>query len=820
MAINNSTNKDDKDITTAPINIKEENEEDKTDLKKILEKEIVKTMLKDIDSLRDKEEAKIRGKISGEKNDATTKEEEIEMRKTIEEAGNKKTEGVILKPLKMETAQEIKPLEETEKKMEEEVDEKNKKTDEEIDRDTFLKIKAEVEREIGKEQPQKEENIAPKAPTEKKQAIMETKKEWPPREISMEEKKVLLNQTLEKILTENQPTEDKKKKILIAIERLEKGLLSILEREKAAEEERGAAEEEEKAAQSPSRKKSAEEKRWRIEEGREAIEKERWDSESKINELEEELDTLNLENEKSTEKKIKIEKELRNISLLEEKNKAEKDIEKIEEKTSALEKEIEDFNKKENAVVLELSQIIKKEKEIEDEMENLEQKEKAAAGEKEREAIEKQRWEIAKERREIEKKKWETQERKEAVEMELEKLRPVYQKLSDTREKLELQIKEIDNSLLPALRSNEKEQEAVKTTVIETDVKAEVNIEVKKEEPVTTENTEKKNEKSQITAIEEPKKQKHDWEEEDRKEFLKQFKNKLEERKETIPTTPRESKRSYGEEIKIEDLPSPEPIIKSSSNFKKIFIRGVIIILVFFVFGAIYWIFTINKKGNEDAIKKETPVIIIEEPKEELKEEEPKEEEEEETKEKPASIALFPINETFTAETLTDEDIIKSYGQFLTQKHIEGNFVRILIKNTKEKKWSGLKEISSVFQIEIPSEILNKIEDDFTIAAYNQKQGKRLALAVKIRKGETLTTEMRNWEKNIKTNGLLINKKKVPSIAASFRDSTYKGEKIRFLTISTQDLGVCYAIINDTLIITSSYNSIEKLIEIYLINKL
>ena len=807
----------DKDDATSII---AEEGQNKSHLRKILKKESIRTMSKDADFLRGEEDANAMDKISGEKNDedAMKEEEEKEIKKTLEEAEKKKNGAVTpaVNP-KEEVKEEVKEeaKEEVKTPIEEKLEKSDEKTDEEMDKEIFLKIKMEVEKEIGKEQEPEEEITVQKTPAaiEPKETIIEVKKE-PVKEMSLKERRVLLNQELEKTLIEGQPTEDKKKKILIAINRLKKETELILEKESQAEDKKRIIEEEEKVAQSPSRKKVAEEKRWAIEEEREATEKERWATEAKINGLEEQLDTIDLENQKITEKKVKIEKELRKISLFEEKVETEKNIGDIEKKLLELEKEIEKLNKQERGAVIDLSQILKKEKEIEIKSNDFELKEKETTDGKSKEIIEKQRWETEKDRRETEKQKWQMQEKKDEIEAVLEKLRPTFQKLSNAREKLELQMKEVNGALsgLEEVRPEPKKviedvEKKTEDNPVE-EIKPEAEEvrpepeEVRAEPEEVIEDVEKKTEDSPIEETKEEtlktREKEQLLEEEGRKEFLKRFKNKLEERKEEMPIPPEEPKQTYR-------IPSPvfEPIERPSS-FTKILIRGTFIFIVLSIIGALSWIFILNKKNNENVEKKEIPVAT--------------KEQKEEPKEEPASDAIFPVNETFKADVINNEDIIKNYEQFLTQKRTEGNFIRILLKNPEKKKWTSVAEISSAFQINIPAGISNKLESDFTIASYIQKQGERLALAIKIKKGESLTEEIKKWEKDIAINGLFINGKKTPAIATSFRDSTYKGVKIRFLTISTQDLGICYAIINDTLIVTSSYGSIEKIIENILAN--
>jgi beta-N-acetylhexosaminidase len=215
------------------------------------------------------------------------------------------------------------------------------------------------------------------------------------------------------------------------------------------------------------------------------------------------------------------------------------------------------------------------------------------------------------------------------------------------------------------------------------------------------------------------------------------------------------------------------------------------LILLFFSF---YWYWETKRSGI-------TPVEEIPPPKEIIK--------------KPEIIipaSLIPVIETKTFEISKLEEIPKIFEGFLKEELPEGSFTRIIIKNLTENRLVSLKELSQVFQIEVPAEIFQKLEGDFTLAIYSQKEGKRMVLVGKVKEKEKLLKIFENWEKKIEKEGLTISGKKVPTLASSFKTKSYQGIDFRYLTISKLDLGICYAWFEDYFILATSFESMEKTI--------
>jgi hypothetical protein len=141
----------------------------------------------------------------------------------------------------------------------------------------------------------------------------------------------------------------------------------------------------------------------------------------------------------------------------------------------------------------------------------------------------------------------------------------------------------------------------------------------------------------------------------------------------------------------------------------------------------------------------------------------------------------------------------------------EGKMERLVIKNLSENRLISLEEILDAFQIWSPEGILEKVED-FDLGIYSQKEGKRIILVAKIKEGEKLD-ELKDWEGKIEKEGVFVSGEKIPTLYKKFKEILIEGEKVRFLTISRNDLGICYSLIDNYFVFSESLNGMEKVIE-------
>jgi beta-glucosidase-like glycosyl hydrolase len=286
-----------------------------------------------------------------------------------------------------------------------------------------------------------------------------------------------------------------------------------------------------------------------------------------------------------------------------------------------------------------------------------------------------------------------------------------------------------------------------------------------------------------------------------------------------------EKKKEAGilEEQEQEPEPKPEPEIvpekenlfreglipkppKKPSSFKKILIRIIFVSSAVLAIIFIYWIINFGKENIETNLPQEQ-----EESQEEIGQEEKPDIKEEPEFAIPSSFIQVAKNITIN---IFDNEEIPSLINQSGQTALENIFTRIVIKNEAENRLLNLEDIAQSFQIETMPEVMEKLqEEDFNFLIYPQEQGERKVIIVKIKDRENLDIVLKSWEEKITNDGLFILNKKIATIGASFKNHTLKdGSSIRYLTVSKDDLGICYAFLGNYLILSNSFESIEKAI--------
>ncbi len=264
-----------------------------------------------------------------------------------------------------------------------------------------------------------------------------------------------------------------------------------------------------------------------------------------------------------------------------------------------------------------------------------------------------------------------------------------------------------------------------------------------------------------------------------------------------IEPEPEKLEEEIKEKIFLSELPPKQ------SSLEKFLTRLTIVLITVFVFGFFYWFFVLKPKvsippavppnGSTPAPQPEIPLIIP-----------------------PAS--LISVEKTLTIEFSERNEEIKAIIQrtieHLSKENLsEGVFSRLLFKNVSQNKFASLKDISQALRIEVPEELFQKLEENWTLAVYSQKQGKRLALVSKVKEKEGLQEILNNWETKINKDGLFINGQKIPAILPSFKTAFEQKTDFRYLSLSKEDSGVCYAwAFDDYFVMTTSFESMKKMI--------
>lgn len=185
------------------------------------------------------------------------------------------------------------------------------------------------------------------------------------------------------------------------------------------------------------------------------------------------------------------------------------------------------------------------------------------------------------------------------------------------------------------------------------------------------------------------------------------------------------------------------------------------------------------------------------------------------------SISLIQTTETKIIELsgIEEENLLQKIKMVLVQEQEKNNLKRILVK-ISNSDYLELKEIIGRLGITMPIGILETAVEtnNYTLFYYNQTEGGRLGLIIKMGKSDTLVGDLRSWEQTMQEDlGLIFLQDDVPdAFTQEFQDNLYNDVAIRYLNFPTSDLSIDYAIVDDKLIITTSKESMYAAISILL----
>lgn len=282
---------------------------------------------------------------------------------------------------------------------------------------------------------------------------------------------------------------------------------------------------------------------------------------------------------------------------------------------------------------------------------------------------------------------------------------------------------------------------------------------------------------------------------------------------EIIRKMAREKRGKEMEKIKKERRREGRKIIlpRRLSGFEKIFIRGVLAVLLILIIASIiafwYWYFAIKKASSLPPAS--SPAISLEE-------EMVEKEEVVEKREPIIPPSLILVETTETLKILFPAELPDLISQTVKKDLEENRFTRIIIENTTENKILGLKEFFESFAINPPENFYSKINNDFTLFVYSSKGVNRFGFIAKAKTKEGLLSLFQLWEetmeKDFETLFAVLGKEEQTPFPY-FKTAAYKEVVFHYLSFSQENFGILWALTDDYLIFTSSGESMLKVID-------
>ncbi len=181
-----------------------------------------------------------------------------------------------------------------------------------------------------------------------------------------------------------------------------------------------------------------------------------------------------------------------------------------------------------------------------------------------------------------------------------------------------------------------------------------------------------------------------------------------------------------------------------------------------------------------------------------------------------APLPLIPAESTETLEIASSTELPNLLSQtFLRDDLGYGKFTRVLIKNTAENKFWGLREFFETLQVRTLENFYNNIDNDFTLFIYSTPGKNQLGLVAKAENPAVLRSILESWEQTFEkdTDNLFLLLGKEGAVDSLFQKSSYKDVVVHYLSFTEKNFGICWAITDNYFILTSSGESIIKTID-------
>ncbi|MBA7626863.1 hypothetical protein ES703_34321 [subsurface metagenome] len=281
-------------------------------------------------------------------------------------------------------------------------------------------------------------------------------------------------------------------------------------------------------------------------------------------------------------------------------------------------------------------------------------------------------------------------------------------------------------------------------------------------------------------------------EEEERKKFLERIQAKSEEEAPLIPSKPPLPPPPEMPKKEVSEKKVSKISFKRPSFAQKLWIRVVLTLLLVAIIAGIatfwYWYLVVREVSpHVPPITKEEAFIP------------------------PALISTENIR---TLEISNSIEIPLLLSQTIKEDLGENQFTRILIKNTEENNILGLKEFFESFAVVSPQDFYEKTDNDFTLFIYSSQGENRLGFIAETK--EELLSLLKTWETTMEAdfeNLFLVLGKTDLAPVPEFKEADYEDEVFRYLSFPSENFGICWALVDNYLIFTSSGESILRTID-------
>src|SRR3989344_2173415 len=270
------------------------------------------------------------------------------------------------------------------------------------------------------------------------------------------------------------------------------------------------------------------------------------------------------------------------------------------------------------------------------------------------------------------------------------------------------------------------------------------------------------------------------------------------------PATVQEgSSASAPEALAVFSMPAspaggPESGAAKSPRLGKLFIRILLVLVILFVVvNAVALTFFLLSKNQGEQTPSPQPSPVAPEP---LR----------------VPAPLFPIALAEQVNLGKNGGLVEALEQTLQRERSTG-LTRVVLTVPEENRVWNAKEFLSSLGVEAPEGIASNLQENLTFFVYKNAQNRsRLGFAIPLAENANIGAGLTAWEPTMERNFALffsIQGQKDSFAVTFFRGTVYKGVTVRFQTLSSQDLGLVYALLDNMLVVTSSFERMRAVID-------
>jgi hypothetical protein len=180
---------------------------------------------------------------------------------------------------------------------------------------------------------------------------------------------------------------------------------------------------------------------------------------------------------------------------------------------------------------------------------------------------------------------------------------------------------------------------------------------------------------------------------------------------------------------------------------------------------------------------------------------------------------LIPANKTKILSLSPESSLLEALKTEAQLEETTGIFKRIIIlKQARTEERKEHLSLTNIFQrlgINILPYALAELKENYNLILYSQNGKTRLGLITEIENPENLKEQLRFWEETMFNDlkNMFLGETPGGTATSKFHDNIYKEIPIRYINFPEPDLTIDYAIVNNLFVLTTSKESMYRIID-------